>query len=223
MKTSTTIPIAILIGGLIVAAAVYVSVKSGQPSTSSGTGNPALVRPVGADDHILGNPLARVKIIEYSDFDCAFCKDYDATLRQIVADLGASGEVAWVYRQYPIAELHKNAMKHAQASECIAKVAGNDAFWKFAGSLFENQPTDPSRYGALAQAAGANTSAFATCYQDAADTVGARILADIENGKLAGALGTPYTIIIAPGKSPFVIPGAYPYADVRDAVESLLH
>ncbi len=221
MKTSTTIPIAILIGGLIVAAAVYVTVKSTQPPTSSSTGNPALVRPVGADDHILGNPLAPVKIIEYSDFDCAFCKDYDATLRQIIADLGASGKVAWVYRQFPIPS-HPNAMKHAQAAECIAKVAGNDAFWKFAGSLFENQPTDPSRYGALAKATGADTNAFATCYQNAATTVDARILADIENGKAAGASGTPYTIIIAPGKSPFVIPGAYPYADVRDAVESLL-
>ena len=70
MKPSTTIPLAIVIGGIIVALAVYLSIHSTAPSTSSGNGNPALVRPVGPDDHILGNPSAPVKIVEYADFDC---------------------------------------------------------------------------------------------------------------------------------------------------------
>lgn len=222
MKTSQTVPIAIILGGLIVAAAVYVSVKNDNPSTASNTGNPIAVRPIDATDHILGNPLAPVKIIEYTDFDCGHCKDFDLTLHQIIADLGATGKVAWVLRQFPIVELHPNAMKHAQASDCVAKVGGNDAFWKFASALFQNQPTDPARYGELAQSAGVSSTAFAECYQNAASTVDARIQADIENGKDAGANGTPYTLIIVKDQPPFVIPGAYPYADVKDAVQLML-
>ncbi|HUQ30257.1 MAG TPA: thioredoxin domain-containing protein [Candidatus Paceibacterota bacterium] len=222
MKTSQTVPIAIILGGLIVATAVYMSVKANNPSTASGTGDPTVVRPVDSSDHILGNPLAPVKIIEYSDFDCTHCKDFDAVLHQIVADLGATGKVAWVFRQFPIVELHPNAVKHAEASDCVAKVGGNDAFWKFATALFQNQPTDPARYGELAQAAGIRGNGFAECYQNAASTVDAHITADIENGKAAGANGTPYTLIVVKGQAPFVIPGAYPYADVKDAVQSML-
>lgn len=222
MKTSQTVPIAIVLGGLIVAVAVYTTVKSNNPSTASKTGDPTTVRPIDASDHTLGNPLAPVKIIEYTDFDCGHCKNFDLTLRQIIADLGATGKVAWVLRHFPIVELHPNALKHARAADCVAKAGGNDAFWKFTASLFQNQPTDPSRYGEFAQSAGVSGNAFAECYQSAATTVDPHIQADIENGKAAGANGTPYTLIIVAGQPPFVIPGAYPYADVKDAVQLML-
>lgn len=217
-----TVPIAILLGGIIVAGAVYLSVHSHEPSTASSTGNPALVRPVGAFDHVLGNPNAPVKIIEYSDFDCSYCKGYNDVLHQIVADLGAGGKVAWVYREFPITGLHPNALTHAEAAECVATVSGNDAFWKFGDSLFANQPTDPSRYGELAQAAGTDTTAFAQCFQNASSTVGAHITADIQNGTAIGANGTPYSVVIATGQVPTVLPGAFSYADVKDAVTQML-
>ncbi|MBI2025284.1 thioredoxin domain-containing protein [Candidatus Kaiserbacteria bacterium] len=91
MKSSLAIPLAILAGGIIVAVAVYAS----QPKApSKSIGDTASVRPVSASDHILGNPAAPVVIIEYSDFDCDFCKGFHDTLRQIVANEGASGKVA---------------------------------------------------------------------------------------------------------------------------------
>ena len=146
MKSTFTIPVAIILGGIIVAVAVYFSVaRPAERSTSSGTGNPALVRPVGSSDHILGSPTAPVMIVEYSDFDCDYCKGFHDILHQVIASEGADGKVAWIFRQFPLTELHPNARKHAEAAECVAKVAGNDAFWKFADALFKNQPTDPSR------------------------------------------------------------------------------
>src|SRR3989344_6274822 len=124
MKTSLTIPLAIIAGGIIGAVAVYVSMPK-NPETNAG--NPALVRPVSASDHILGNPTAPVVIIEYSDFDCDFCRGFHDTLHQIIVDEAASGNVAWVFRQFPLSEIHPNARAHARASECAASVAGNDA------------------------------------------------------------------------------------------------
>ena len=222
MKTSLVIPLAICLGGVIVALAVFVTVRSQGPSTSSGVGNPGLVRPVDSSDHILGNPSAPVKIIEYSDFDCTYCKEFDATLHQLIADKGASGNVAWVYRQYPLTQLHPNALTHAEAAECAATTGGNDAFWKFAESLFANQPADPATYGAIAKSVGIPTAEFASCYADAKNTVRPGIEADSKNAQETGARGTPYSLIVVEGKTPIIVDGAYDLESLSTLVDQAL-
>lgn len=80
-------------------------------------------------DHITGNPNAQVTIIEYSDFECPFCKQFQPVLAQLVKD----GNVRWIYRHYP---LHQHSFEKLTAAECIAKIKGNDAFWKYGDLLF---------------------------------------------------------------------------------------
>jgi len=93
------------------------------------------VTPVEEGEHILGNPAnAQVTIIEYSDFECPFCARFHPTLKRIVSE--SNGNVAWVYRQFPLTQIHQNALERAIASECVAKIKGNDAFWKYADLLF---------------------------------------------------------------------------------------
>lgn len=162
-------------------------------------------------------------IVEYADFECGPCESFHETLRQIVANEGARGEVAWALRAFPLSELHQNALSSARAAECVAKVAGNDAFWKFADLLFANQPTDPLRYGVLAQTAGVTGSAaFSTCYMNATEAVDARINADRQNALDAGASGAPYSLILVAGKSPVVMDGAYSYGAVKLLVDQAL-
>ena len=219
MKSSYTIPIAIIIGGIIVAIAVYVSMPKHAATVS---GNPALVRPVGPSDHIFGNPAAKVMIVEYSDFDCAFCKTFNGTLHQIITDEGVDGDVAWVFREFPLTEIHPNALSHARAAECVAQVAGNDTFWKFETTLFDNQPVDPTTYGALAQTVGVTGEAFATCFANASSTVQARITADRQNALDVGAQGTPYSLIVVDGQPPVVMNGAYSYEAAKALVDQAL-
>lgn len=86
-------------------------------------------------EHILGNPAtAQVTIIEYSDFECPFCARFHPTLKKIVSE--SNGNVAWVYRQFPLVQIHQHAFERAIASECVAKIKGNDAFWKYGDLLF---------------------------------------------------------------------------------------
>ncbi len=219
MKSSLTIPLAIVAGGIIVAVAVYVSMPK-TPITS--VGNPALVRPVGTSDHIFGNPAAKVVIVEYSDFDCTYCKGFNETMHQIIANAGANGQVAWVYREFPLTEIHTNALSHARAAECAAQVAGNDAFWKFAQALFANQPVDPANYGTIAASAGISTDAFATCYASAANTLDTRIVSDRQNALDMGAQGTPYSLILVANKPPVVMAGGYSYDAVKQLVDQAL-
>jgi protein-disulfide isomerase len=219
MSNKFTIPLAIVLGGIIVAIAVYASMpKNASPSV----GNPSLVRPVGITDHILGNPAAKVMIVEYSDFDCEYCKGFDETLRQILANEGARGEVAWVYREFPLSEIHPNALQHAEAAECAALSVGNDAFWKFKTELFNHQPIDTKQYGTFAKNVGISSEAFADCFAKAATTVDARIQADRKNALDMGAQGTPYTLILVAGKPPVVMTGANPYGVVKQLVDDAL-
>jgi len=222
MKPSPTLPIAIVLGGVILAGAIYFSMGGQWPSFASRSGDPSRVRPVDTSDHILGNPAASVVIIEYADFDCEYCKDLFSSLHQVVANVGANGHVAWVYREFPLSELHTNALAHARAAECAADVAGNDAFWTFADLLFAHQPVDPSDYGALAKQAGIPGDAFATCYADAANQVDARISADRKNALDAGASGAPYSLILVNGKVIQVIDSAYSYDAINQLVTEAL-
>ncbi len=222
MRASYVIPAAIVVGGAIVAFAVYFSLHPSEPSTASGSGDPALVRPLGANDHVLGSPNAPITVIEYADYDCSYCRDFSATLHELVARYGPGGKVAWVYRNLPLTALHPYAYKAAVAAECVALTAGNDSYWRFADALFANQPADPLAYAQYAKAAGANPDAVATCEENASSTVGARIDADIRNAEEIGARGTPYSLILAAGTAPVVLDGAVPYDYLAEQVSALL-
>lgn len=93
------------------------------------------IRPVSTDDHILGDINARIIIVEYSDLDCPFCKVFHATMHRVVKESG--GDLAWVYRHYPIPQLHPNAFAKAEETECAWELGGNEAFWKYTNRVFE--------------------------------------------------------------------------------------
>jgi protein-disulfide isomerase len=180
------------------------------------------VRPVGAADHILGNPTAPVTIITYTDFNCEYCKEFDETMRRIIASEGTGGEVAWIYRQFPLSEIHPDALRHAEAAECIAQAAGNAAFWDFAKQLFENQPASTAEYGTYAERIGVSNDAFASCSASVPKEIDEHIQADRQNALLMGARGTPYSLIIVAGKPPVVMAGAYPYGAVKELIDEAL-
>ena len=125
-KPSIAIPAAIVIGfGLIAAAILFSGSRTAAPVVAqNGTTPPvttkAVVRPVDSTDFVRGNPNAPIMVIEYSDYDCPFCKQFNDTMTQIMNDYGVTGKVAWVYRQFPIVQLHPNAPKISQAAFCVA-------------------------------------------------------------------------------------------------------
>lgn len=220
MNSNATVPLAIIMGGIIIAGAVYLSAAKRLPGEPGG-GNPSLVRPVESSDHVLGNPAAPVKIVEYSDFYCSFCKQFHSTLSQVLANEGAGGEVAWVYRHFPLSEIHPNAFAAARASECAATVGGNEAFWMFAEELFAAQPADPKKFGEYAKTAGVPGETFAACYANNA-AVDERVTADRQNAMALGARGTPLSLILVAGKPPVVVDGAYSYDALKMLVDQAL-
>lgn len=186
------------------------------------------IKPVGVDDHIRGNPEAPVKLVEFSDFECPFCKRAHHTLQQVMAAYGESGDVAWVYRHFPLDSLHKKARKEAQASECANELGGNDAFWAYADRLFEVTPSndrlDLSLLPQIAEDVGLDRAKFEACL--AGDERGGkyadRIESDYQDAVTSGGTGTPFTVVIAPNGEVFPISGAQPYAAFRSIIDLAL-
>lgn len=80
-------------------------------------------------DHVRGNRNAQVLLIEYSDFQCPFCQRFHPTALQVLEEYG--DDVAWVYRHFPLDQLHPQARSAALASECVTEIGGDEAFWEF--------------------------------------------------------------------------------------------
>lgn len=89
-----------------------------------------------ATEHIVGSATAPIVLVEYSDFQCPYCKMVHDTLKQLVNN--SNGQIAWVYRNFPLYQIHPQAEPAANAAECITEQLGNTAFWKFATTIFES-------------------------------------------------------------------------------------
>ena len=178
------------------------------------------MRPVSTTrDHIRGNPDAPVTLVEYSDFECPFCKRFQSTLKQVVDE--SNGKVRWVYRHFPLDELHSKARKEAAASECAAELGGNDAFWKFADRFFELTPSNNNTdldtvLPRVAKDIGIDPAKLASCV--ASGRHARRVAEDAQNASSTGGNGTPWTLVVAKSGKTYPLSGAQSYATVKQLV-----
>ncbi len=228
---SLGVPIAIVIAAIVIGGAIVYtgSQKSGNP-IQVGNGNQneqntgeIEIAPVTEADHIRGNPNAQITIIEYSDYDCPFCKSFHTTMNSIMEEYGADGRVAWVFRHFPLEQLHPNAPATAAASECVAKLGGNDAFWKFTDLVYADRATnEPAKITKLPEYAvqvGVDKAKYNACVE--AGTYTQAISDAIQSAVKTGARGTPYSILVV-GDQQGVINGAQPYENVKQMIDTVL-
>lgn len=174
------------------------------------------VPPVDKTDHVRGDSKALVSVIEYSDFECPFCGRVHPTLKQVLDEY--DGKVNWVYRHFPLS-FHANAMPTAIASECVAKLGGNDAFWKFTDAIFANQ--GDFDYDKHVKTAGVDAAAFKTCFDS--KEFQADVQAEMDAGSAAGVSGTPGNFVLnnKTGKA-VSVSGAQPFENFKKAVDEML-
>lgn len=177
---------------------------------------------VTADDHIRGNQNAKVTLVEYADFECPFCKRFHPTMLQVMKDYG--DKVKWVYRHYPLS-FHANSQKESEASECAAKVGGNDAFWKYTDAIYDKTTSNGTGFALdqlvpLAKELGINSTKFQTCLDSGESAQ--KVKDEIATGTQEGVSGTPGTIIIDTKGNTQLIPGALPYEQIKPQIDAAL-
>jgi|APSaa5957512622_1039677.scaffolds.fasta_scaffold73241_1 protein-disulfide isomerase len=147
-------------------------------------------------DHIFGNPEAVVSLIEYSDFECPFCKRFHTTPPEIVAQY--KGKVNWVYRHLPLGFHNPGAQKQAEASECANEVGGNEAFWKYADLNYLRTKSNGNGFPLenlvpLAVEIGLEEDQFKTCLNSG--KYAEHVQKDLNDAMKMGITGTPSIVI----------------------------
>ena len=231
-STSPVIPVAIVAGFGLIALAIYFSGISNKTdietsptvaTTEKQAAAASKIRPVDGTDYIKGNPNASILVVEYSDYDCPFCKSFHDTMNRIMDDYGVTGKVAWVYRQFPQKELHPNAERISQTALCVGELGGNDAFWKFTDLVFSErdikEPTNISKLPEYSEKVGVAKADLLKCLESGHHK---KTVADsLQEGAGAGIQGTPQTFVIV-GNQMAPIEGAQPYAVVKQSIDNLI-
>ena len=232
------LPASILIAGILISVSVIYSTgkKSLEGVKLQGSVEGTLVASVGPEkmaevtsaDHIRGDAKAPVVVVEFSDLECPFCKVFHGTMQTIMKEY--EGEVAWVYRHFPLDSLHPKARKEAEATECAAELGGNDAFWKYMDRLFELTPSnnglDPNLLPQIAEETGLDKAKFESCLRSGKQTE--KIQKQYEDALASGAKGTPYSVVITKNKERYAVPAALPLEDsaqgpgMRSVIEAAL-
>lgn len=222
-KNNISVPLAIVLAGAMIAGAVYLGGRTPLPEGR----NPAKtelpdIESVGSADKIFGNKEAQVIVVEYSDLECPFCKVFHNTMHQIVDEY--KGKIAWVYRHYPIKELHTRATREAEASECAYEQGGSVIFWKYIDQVFAttgtNDTLDPLELPKIAGSLGLNTEVFNTCLNTG--KYAAKVQEDVKKAVEAGARGTPYSVILKNGVEVDTINGAEPITSIKIKLDKAL-
>jgi protein-disulfide isomerase len=226
-----SIPISIIIAGSIMAGALYYSnlktkerVAIIDTAQKVAEGSVSKMRPVTSEDHLLGNPNAEVIIVEYSDTECPFCKNYHTTLKRVMSEYGKDGKVAWVYRHFPIDSLHPKARKEAEATECANELGGSTKFWEYTNLLYDttnsNNSLDPAELPKMAKTVGLDVNAFNKCLSSGKHA--AKVEADYQDAINAGGQGTPHSILITKDGTRTAIEGAQPYENIKNVLDAIL-
>lgn len=183
------------------------------------------IRPVSVErDHIFGNPDAEISLIEYSDFECPYCKHFHSTAKRTVETY--AGKINWVYRHFPLSFHNPGAQKQAEASECAAELGGNSVFWKYSDAIYQRTRSNGKGFPIvqllpLAVELGLDEKSFKSCLDSGRHRP--RVQEDIDNGTRVGIRGTPGTILInnKTGATKFV-GGAVPFDRLKADIKGLL-
>lgn len=166
----------------------------------------------------IGDPNAKVKIVEFADFRCPFCdKFFTDTEPQIISDYVKTGKAVFYFRHFEF--LGPASVVAGNAAECANE---QGKFWDFHDYLYKNQPSesDTSLYTTdkltqIAGTLGLDTNKFQSCLS--ANKYDKNVSDDLAAGQKVGVNGTP-TIFV--NGTPIV--GAQPYSAFQTAIEAAL-
>jgi protein-disulfide isomerase len=162
-------------------------------------------------DPVMGDSSAPVTLVEFSDYDCPFCRQVVPTLKQLAGHYGDRLRIVW--KDFPLTQIHPDAFKAAEAAHCAGD---QERYWEYHDLLFANQRSlQPDRLVALADDLGLDRPAFDACLDSS--THAPRVRDGLTQGTRLGVNSTP-TIFIN-GR---LIAGAHPYETFAAIVEEEL-
>ena len=175
-------------------------------------------------DHIFGPKNAKVSIIEYSDMECPYCKKNNQTINLLKDTY--DNNVNFIYRHFPLSFHLPNAQDQAEASECVAKINGNDAFFVFVDEIFSRTSTNKGfsyeKIQPLAEEIGVDGTEFKKCMDG--DEMLDVVNSNSEEISALGGEGTPINFVRNNETGNVkALPGAYPFDQFTVVIDEMLH
>lgn len=243
------LPLALVLSAIIIGASLIISANAlsgkvlgtntgGTATAPTDGANPTNDTPPATgksnidDDAILGNrDTAKVAIVEFSDYECPFCKRHAVdTYPQIVDKYVKSGQAIIVYRDFPLSFHDPLATTQAMAAECVGELGGDNKYYEYHDLIFKNTSSNgngmqKSALYTMAEQIGIDKGQFTTCLDS--EKYKAEVQKDIADGQASGVSGTPSFVIGKFDKNSgsvdgVVISGAMPYASFETAIEEQL-
>ena len=225
-KTKFFIPASIIIAALIVSGTIFYTrgeISNGTANignTAPGTNQGGTVKVSVDDDPFLGPKNAKVVLVEFSDFQCPFCRKFwRETFLQIKKEFIDTGKIKFVYRDFPL-DFHPQAKNSAEAAQCANE---QGRFWEFHDKIFEEQ--EKKGEGTIqftlqdikkwASEIGVNSDKFNSCLDSG--KYKSEVEKDYTEGSSYGVSGTPTTFV---NGKPIV--GAQPYSVLKSEIENAL-
>jgi len=182
------------------------------------------------DDPILGDKNAPITIIEFSDYECPFCKrHFTDTYPKLIKEYIDTGKARLVFRDFPLSFHDPMATKEAIAANCAKDQGGDKKYFEFHGEIFKRTTSngnglDDAKLKTIATDLSLNMNSFNTCLTNKA--MEDEVKKDIADGSAAGASGTPTFLIgktTADGKvDGDLLIGAQPFAAFQAVIDPLL-
>jgi len=166
---------------------------------------------IAGSGHAKGPANAAVTVIEFSDYECPFCRRAEPVVEQILREY--AGRVRFEYRHFPLESIHPKARGAAEAAVCADE---QGRFWEYHAQLFgDGKGLAQKELVAHATNAGLDVAAFQACVADG--RARARVDADVAAGQAAGVTGTPAFFVNGVPYS-----GAIPIDEFRRALDAEL-
>jgi protein-disulfide isomerase len=238
------VPLSILLAGFMVAMGLFFGLRS--PNATNNNNNNAddtndetqvddgEVDELSLDDDPYkgDKDSAKVAIVEFTDYECPYCKQhYEQTYSDLIDNYVETGDAIYVVRDFPLSFHDPMATNEALAAQCVFDQDGNSAYFEYHDLIFANTTSNGNGLTEadltdFAEEVGVNMSQFNDCYdgKDFDDEIDN----DIAQGSAAGISGTPGFIIgllSEDGKSVVdgtILAGAYPYSDFQTVLDELL-
>ena len=221
-KANLILPGAILIAAILISGSIVFysfAVKGNLGGTA--TGEKEKVDVSVDDDPMLGNPKAKITLVEFSDFQCPFCRSlWSGAFQQIKKEYIDTGKVRFVYRDFPLS-FHPGAVPAAQGAQCANE---QDKFWEMHDKIFQEQEkqgegtvqfsaADISKWAG--QVPGLDMNKWNECFNS--NKYQAEVAKDLEDGTAYGVSGTP-TIFI----NGSALVGAQPFSAFKAEIDKFL-
>ena len=195
------------------------------------------------DDAVLGDENAPVTIIEFSDYQCPFCRKFwTETYPELKSQYVDTGKAKIIFRDLPLDtncnsnlgnQLHPMACKSAEAAECVREKAGDSGYWKFHDKMFSEQNIldSGSAIGSVTKTVTYTDDDLKKWAKDLGYEISScldsgkyksEIMKDISDAGLAGGSGTPYFVIKKSGEEKgTALSGAQPLSAFKSVIDGM--